>query len=53
VGGYFANEVFSSIWYHTVYRGAGVWTIDWEIVLGWGDRDEALKNVEDAIEVDI
>ena len=66
MGGYFTNEVFSSIWYHTVYRGAGVWhkiasgnyffrdtpafaevcpqpfddgTIDWEIVLGWGDRD--------------
>jgi len=63
--GYFTNELFSSIWYHTSFRGAGVWhniqsgnyffadeptfaeicpqpfsdgTIDWEIVLGWGER---------------
>jgi len=64
--GYFTNEVFSSVWYHTSFRGAGVWhniqsgnyffkdepafaetcpqpffdgTIDWEIVLGWNERD--------------
>ena len=62
--GYFTNEVFSSVWYHTHFRGAGQWhnvglenfffrdtpafaeicpqpfadgTIDWEIVLGWGE----------------
>lgn len=62
--GYFTNEIFSSAWYHTSFRGAGVWhniqgenyffadepafaeicpqpffdgTIDWEIVLGWGE----------------
>jgi len=64
--GYFTNELFSSVWYHTRFRGAGEWyrprpdnhffddqpafaescpppladgTIDWEIVLGWGERD--------------
>ena len=64
--GYFTNEIFSSIWYHTEARGAGEWhnifpdnyffadtasfaetcpppfsdgTIDWEIVLGWNERD--------------
>ena len=64
--GYFTNENFTSVWYHTSFRGAGVWhniqdenyffpdkpafaetclqpffdgTIDWEIVLGWNERD--------------
>ena len=64
--GYFTNELFSSVWYHTRFRGAGKWyrpgsdnhffndqpafaeicpppladgTIDWDIVLGWGERD--------------
>ncbi len=64
--GYFTNNVFSSVWYHTRARGAGNWynirsdnyffqdtpafaeycpepfvdgIIDWEIVLGWGERD--------------
>ena len=64
--GYFTNETFSSVWYHTKYRGAGEWhnihhdnfffedtasfaedcpaphcngTIDWEIVLGWSERN--------------
>ena len=66
--GYFTNEVFASVWYHTRSRGAGVWynispsnyffqdtpafaeicpqpfadgAIDWEIVLGWGERDSS------------
>ena len=66
--GYFTNEIFSAIWYHTKYRGAGEWhkirpdnyffedtvafaevcppplsegAIDWEIILGWGERESS------------
>ena len=66
--GYFTNELFSSVWYHTRFRGAGEWyrpgndnhffrdtpafaeicpqpfadgIIDWEIVLGWGERNSS------------
>ena len=73
--GYFTNEIFSSIWYHTTERGAGVWhdvrpdnyffldtasfaeycpqpffdgTIDWEIILAWGEREEA-QSIDDSV----